>query len=85
MKKYIYIRAWCQLLGSFPAFTDREIARAAADHAPPTAIYRRDDGTWATFEGIRREDTRQTIQAIVDEMKHMEHPQSHISSEEADT
>lgn len=68
MKKYIYLRAWCRMLGSFPGFTECEVARAAADHAPPTAIYRRDDGTWATFENIQRQDTKQEIQAIVDEM-----------------
>lgn len=68
MKNYIYLRAWCRMLGSFPAYTEYEAARAEADHAPPTAIYRRDDGTWATFEEIRREDAKQEVRAIVDEM-----------------
>lgn len=68
MKKYIYLRAWCRMLGSFPGFTECEVARATADHAPPTAIYRRDDGTWATFENIQRQDTKREVQAIVDEM-----------------
>jgi len=69
MKKYRYIRAWCRLLGSFPAYAENEAARAMADNAPETAIYKKDDGTWATFETIQSEETRQAVQAIVDEMK----------------
>lgn len=69
MNEYIYLRAWCRMLGSFSTFTENEVARAKADGAPQTAIYRRTDGTWATFEEIQCKETKQTVQAIVREMK----------------
>ncbi len=53
MKKYRYIQVWCRLLGSSPAYTENETTRAMADNAPETAIYQKDDGTWATFETIQ--------------------------------
>lgn len=68
MKKYLYVRAWCKMLGSTQAYTRREVARAKKEHAPETAIFQRTDGTWAIFEGIQREDTKREIQSIVDEM-----------------
>ena len=67
--KYLYLRAWCRLLGSFPSFTECEVARAEAEQAPQTAVYRRIDGTWVTFEEIQSEATKQAVQAIVREMK----------------
>lgn len=69
MNEYIYIRAWCQMLGSFPTFTENEVARAKADKAPKTAVYRRNNGTWATFEEIQSQRTKQEVQTIVKEMK----------------
>lgn len=68
MKKYLYLRAWCRLLGSTRAYTQRAVAQAKAEHAPETAIFKRATGGWATFEGIQREDTKCELQAIVDEM-----------------
>lgn len=68
MKNYLYVRAWCKMLGSTQVYTRREVARAKEEHAPETAIFQRADGTWAIFEGIQREDTKREIQAIVDEM-----------------
>lgn len=69
MSEYIYLRAWCRLLGSFPTFTECEVARAKADNAPKTAVYRKSDGAWAIFEEIQSEDTKRVVQIIVDEMK----------------
>lgn len=63
--KYLYLRAWCRLLGSFPSFTECEVARAEAEQAPQTAVYRRLDGAWVTFEEIQCEATKQAVQAIV--------------------
>ena len=65
---YLYIRAWGKLLKSFPYFVDLQVEKARADKAPETAIYQRHDGTWATFEGIQREDTKREIQAMVSSM-----------------
>lgn len=61
---YVYIRAWGQSMGSFPNFIVGEVERARRDRAPETAIYQRDDGSWATFEGIVAEDTRNRIAAL---------------------
>jgi hypothetical protein len=62
---YLYIRAWGQLLGSVQNYIEVEVERARQDHAPETAIYRRQDGTWATFEEIQSEDAKECIASIV--------------------
>lgn len=62
---YLYIRAWGKMLGSFPCYIEREVDKARWDHAPQSAIYRRQDGTWATFEKIERQDTKDLIASIV--------------------
>lgn len=68
MKKYLYLRTWCRLLGSTRAYTQRAVAQAKAEHTPETAIFKRATGGWATFEGIQQEDTKRKIQALVAEM-----------------
>lgn len=68
MKKYVYLCAWCRLLGSTRAYAQREIAQAKAEHAPEAAIFKRATGEWAVFEDIQREDTKRKIQALVAEM-----------------
>lgn len=65
MKDYKYIRAWGIMLHSFPRYIEGEVEKARREGAPETAIYRQDDGAWATFEGIKREDARETIRALV--------------------
>lgn len=69
MKDYKYIRAWGMMLHSYSYYIEGEVEKARRDGAPETAIYRHDDGTWATFEGIRREDTKETIRALVRDME----------------
>lgn len=69
MKKYIYLRAWCKMLGSTQAYTRREVTRAKEEHAPETAIFQRANGSWAIFEGIQKEDVKQEVQSIADEME----------------
>lgn len=64
---YKYIRAWGQMLGSFPSYIEGEVERAKRDHAPQTAIYRRQDGSWATFEGIQRKDTRALVKQLAED------------------
>ena len=62
---YKYIRAWGISLGSFDYYIENQIAKAKEDNAPQTAIYKRQDGTWATFEEIKREDTKEEIMRII--------------------
>lgn len=70
---YAYIRAWGELLGSFPYYIEGEIEKARRDRAPQTAIYRRQDGSWATFEEIRSEGTRGDVTAIIEQMQREGH------------
>lgn len=65
---YKYIRAWGKMLGSFRGYIEGEVEKARKERAPETAIYRRSDGTWATFEGIERQDTKQRIREIIGDM-----------------
>ena len=67
--KYLYIRAWGKLLGSFPYYIEGEVAKAEKENAPETAIFRREDGTWEVFEGIGYEDTKARIAAMVENMR----------------
>lgn len=65
---YAYIRAWGLSLGSFPEYIAGEVERARRDNAPETATYRREDGSWATFEEISSERVREQIAALVDQI-----------------
>ena len=66
---YKYVRAWGQSLGSHGYYIEEQIANAKKDNAPQTAIYKRQDGTWATFEEIKRDDTKEEIIRLVENMK----------------
>ena len=55
---YPFIRAWGRIMGSHRDYIDHQVELAREDQAPPDAIYRRDDGTWATTDEILRSDTR---------------------------
>lgn len=66
---YLYIRAWGKMLASFPSYIEREVERARRSRAPSTAIYQRQDKSWATFEQITRAETRDEVAALVKQMK----------------
>lgn len=69
---YLYIRAWGKMLGSFPAYIEREVENARQSNAPRTAIYQRQDGSWATFGTVNSGDTRDTVQRIVKQLQEVE-------------
>lgn len=69
MKDYKYIRAWGMMLHAFPHNIESVVERARCEGAPETAIYRRDDGTWATFEGIKWLEIREAVQGFVLDME----------------
>jgi hypothetical protein len=58
---YPYIVAWGRMMGSHRPYIRQQVEQARADGAPPNAIYRRDDGTWAITEEILRGDTRRQL------------------------
>ena len=59
--EYRFIRAWGELMGSREPYIRGQIARARAEGAPPTAIYRTQSGDWATTEGITRAALRRQL------------------------
>lgn len=46
---YPYILAWGQHMGSHGHYIKEQVKLAIEDKAPKDAIYKRDDGTWATL------------------------------------
>lgn len=67
--KYLYIRAWGKVLNSFPWYVEREVEKAKSENAHETAIYRRDDGSWAVFEDIENEAVKVRIADMVEYMR----------------
>lgn len=67
--KYLYIRAWGKMSGSLPWYIERQVEQAKADNAPETAIYKRQDGSWATFGSVRSGVTRDNVAKIVRQMQ----------------
>lgn len=63
---YLYIRAWGIALDSFLYYIEDQVERARRDHAPETAIYRRQDGSWAVFEEIPAGNFKGHIAALVE-------------------
>jgi hypothetical protein len=61
---YIYIRAWGEMMGSENYFVRNELATAKEDKAPGNAIFKRDDGTWATIEDVASGNRRQQVERI---------------------
>lgn len=72
---YLYIRAWCRLMGSYAYYTEDEIARARADKAPQTAIYHKGGGSpndpreWAVFEEIQNPEAKERVARYVKELE----------------
>ena len=62
-KSYPYIVAWGRYLGSFDYYIALQIELANEDGAPADAIYKKDDGTWATFGGIKDDYTKRQVEA----------------------
>ncbi len=69
---YKYIRAWERIMGGLPCYLEMQLQKARAEGAPETAIHRRNDGTWATFEDIVAESTKREVLKIVAEFEKME-------------
>jgi hypothetical protein len=59
--EYLMIRAWGKYMGSYAYYIRDQIATAKEDKAPTNAIYKKDDGTWATIEDVKG-PTRATVE-----------------------
>jgi hypothetical protein len=58
---YPYIVAWGRLTGAYSSYIRDQVDLAEAEGAPPHAIYRRSDGTWATTETVTSSATRREL------------------------
>ena len=67
--KYLYVRAWGKLLNSYPWYVEREVEKAKSENASETAIYRREDGSWAVFGDIENEAAKIRVAAMVEDMR----------------
>jgi hypothetical protein len=56
------------MMGSYPYYIQDQITEARKDSAPHDAIYKNDDGSWATFNEIKRADTKALIAKTVTEI-----------------
>lgn len=54
-KKYPYIVAWGQLLGSYGYYIEKQCRTAEKDNAPSDSIFRNDDGTWRILSECKKE------------------------------
>jgi len=55
---YIWIQHWGNLLCSFEHYIKNQQEYALADNAPLGAIFKRQDGTWATINNVTNASTR---------------------------
>ena len=67
--EYQFVVAWGRFLGSMNYYIQGQVDKARAEKAPERAIYRQDDGTWATIDQVRSPLTRDTIIKMVEGMK----------------
>ena len=60
---YKAIAFWGNVLGSFDYYIKRMQREACADNAPLNAIYKLQDGGWATTDRVSNENTRRDMKA----------------------
>lgn len=65
--EYPFIDIWGRMLGSQAYYIADEKARAKADNAPQTAIYKRQDGSWATVNDISSAHTKHQVEQLARE------------------
>lgn len=61
MVDYPWIRKWDEFMGSCASYIKEQLALARAENAPRNAIYKRDDGSWATTEDVTNPDLRSVL------------------------
>ena len=50
--KHPYVKAYSLCMGDFTETMQAAVALAAKENAPEDAVYRKDDGTWATLKDL---------------------------------
>lgn len=66
---YLYVLAWGKYVERPQQEIEERLACAHKEHAPERALWRRSDGTWATYDELRNAKDRRVVQAIVDSYK----------------
>src|SRR6266536_6510136 len=56
-----FIRRWGQLMGSHDRYVTERIKLAQLEQAPQDALYRHDNGTWATTDDITSANIRRHL------------------------
>lgn len=64
--RYPYIYAWGRMMGSRQYYVFDQIMDAIVENAPLDAVYKKDDGTWATFREVTNPSTRKHITDWID-------------------
>lgn len=67
--EYKYLWAWDRMMGSCYGWSECKQLEAKEDNAPEDAIYKDTYGNWRRFRDIKSDDTKKTVQRIVDQMK----------------
>ena len=66
MKDYLYLRAWCQMMGSLPYYVEAQLKQARTDKAPADAIYfSLDSNSWKRYDDVTNTLTRSAIDCIM--------------------
>jgi hypothetical protein len=71
---YIYIRAWGEHVGEQSRVINDLLTTAHEDKAPGNAIYKDEDGTWATINDVNHKVTRTQIERIAERLMRRENP-----------
>jgi hypothetical protein len=73
---YVLIRAWGIFMESSHAYIRDAVQTAHEDKAPDNAIYKADDGLWATIEDLNRTDriTTERIALGIMRRENPDHP-----------
>lgn len=64
---YTAVALWGEVMGSYPYYIEAEQIRASNDGAPLSAIYKRDNGRWATVHEIQNESLKAQLLAAMEE------------------
>lgn len=64
---YVYLRAWCRMMGSHHWYVVAEVERARKNKAPANTIYFDHHGNAVTFDGITSNSTKLLIERYVKE------------------
>ena len=65
---YKHLRAWCNMIGSFPYYTERQVDQARRDKAPADAVYTDATGQWIVYSEVTDPSTRATMDRKLTEL-----------------